>query len=312
VIRIDRATVEVPNSLSANDGAAAVELQAARAYFAKKNGSGPFKFMAYKSPDIAEALQKLFLGKCAYCESRFAAVSPLDVEHFRPKGRVTECKDHPGYWWLAAQWDNLLASCIDCNRRRYHYAVSIESDPLVGGRGGKFLTGKQDCFPIFGAGYAREEGDNLEAEDPALIDPTRRNPSEHLVWLEQQELSLVGPRLHEGRLDPYGKATYRVFGLNRQRLVEERTARMREVKAQIINIEESLDLAVTLPDPGSGELMELSFKQYDELWKYAEPDQPYSAAIANLLARESERLTQKYSRLQRTSSLTGALTLASS
>lgn len=159
--------------------------------------------------------------------------------------------------------------------------------------------GKKDSFPILGRGYALKEGENLDVEDPALIDPTRRNPSDHLVWQEQQGLSLIGPKVRDGQLDPYGRMTYRVFGLNRQGLVEDRTSRMREVKAQIVTVEELLDLAVTLPEPGSGTLTELAFNKYVELYMYAEPDQPYSTTIECLLERESERLMQKYSQLQR-------------
>ncbi|MEF9674035.1 hypothetical protein QNM99_25505 [Pseudomonas sp. PCH446] len=42
----------------------------------------------------------------------------MDVEHYRPKGAVSEDASHPGYWWVAMDWDNLLPSCIDCNRKR--------------------------------------------------------------------------------------------------------------------------------------------------------------------------------------------------
>ena len=292
--KIDRTAVKAPDSLHDTNGPGSAELQNARVHFAGKD-PGSFPFAAYKASDVVEALQKLFQGKCAYCETRFAAASPMEIEHFRPKGGVAECADHPGYWWLAAQWTNLLASCIDCNRRRYQRAISIDPDPLAGGAVRKTLMGKGDCFPILGPQHARGEDDALDAEDPALIDPTRRNPSDHLVWLEKQDFSLVGPRIRNGEFDPYGKTTYLIFGLNRQALVEDRTRRVREVKAQIVNIERQLDLAATLPDPGSSQLREIAVSQFRSLHKYAESDQLYSAAIQSLLERESERLEQKYS-----------------
>src|SRR5262245_40081226 len=79
-------------------------------------------------------LLKLFNGKCAYCETDIESNQPGDVEHFRPKGRVVDEEfepirinhpkwgemDHPGYFWLAYEWDNLFPSCIDCNRYRKH------------------------------------------------------------------------------------------------------------------------------------------------------------------------------------------------
>ncbi len=70
-----------------------------------------------------------FFGKCVYCESLITNNHPGDVEHFRPKGRVTDLNNkpvmiksngkevsHPGYYWLAYEISNLMPSCEDCNR----------------------------------------------------------------------------------------------------------------------------------------------------------------------------------------------------
>jgi hypothetical protein len=77
----------------------------------------------------------VFHGKCAYCETRITGF-PGDTEHFRPKGRVRDLNrqmnddsleivkivdddgdamEHPGYFWLAYHWQNLLPSCEFCN-----------------------------------------------------------------------------------------------------------------------------------------------------------------------------------------------------
>ncbi len=48
-------------------------------------------------------LALVFRKKCAYCESRFAHVTPKDIEHFRPKRRSRPSRGPgPGYYWLAA------------------------------------------------------------------------------------------------------------------------------------------------------------------------------------------------------------------
>jgi hypothetical protein len=58
--------------------------------------------------DVAKAaLADMQHGKCCYCEKREEQPKYRDVEHYRPK--VT-------YWWLTWSWDNLLFSCMDCNR----------------------------------------------------------------------------------------------------------------------------------------------------------------------------------------------------
>ncbi len=80
-------------------------------------------------------LKHIFHDRCAYCES------PLefdrykgDAEHYRPKGSITwrddlkkpkikaRCVlpdgkeiDHPGYFWLAYDWRNLVPACSACN-----------------------------------------------------------------------------------------------------------------------------------------------------------------------------------------------------
>ncbi|MFX1554713.1 MAG: hypothetical protein ACFFBV_12360, partial [Promethearchaeota archaeon] len=71
-----------------------------------------------------------FGGKCAYCETQIVSDQYGDMEHYRPKNAVTdengeEIKKegengqtitHPGYYWLAYDWQNLLLTCEMCNR----------------------------------------------------------------------------------------------------------------------------------------------------------------------------------------------------
>lgn len=78
-------------------------------------------------------LPRVFDGKCAYCETRSPRFSS-DAEHFRPKGRVDawdaaakkwraaevewpegKIETHPGYFWLAFHWKNLVPACEKCN-----------------------------------------------------------------------------------------------------------------------------------------------------------------------------------------------------
>lgn len=293
---VDRTNVQVPASLNGPASLAARERTRAAQHF-QDTPERTFNFSVYKQQDVVDALNALFHGKCAYCESSIKAVQPTDIEHFRPKGRVANCPEHPGYWWLAARWDNLLASCIDCNRRRYQGAQQLAHDPLDGEVDGQFYLGKGDLFPILGEQYAFSEADDHDAENAALIDPTRRNPKAHLMWLQEQELSLVGPREQDGVLDPYGWHTYRVFGLNRQGLVELRTARLREVQAQVVFIEKMLDRALLMPEPFASTQQDDAFEELLSLYRYAEPDQPFSAMVEDLLDRESDRLMDKYQRL---------------
>lgn len=74
-------------------------------------------------------LRYVFHNKCAYCETRIVGFI-ADAEHFRPKAQVStesgivktidvDGKNeipHPGYFWLAYHWKNLVPACNTCNR----------------------------------------------------------------------------------------------------------------------------------------------------------------------------------------------------
>src|SRR5690349_1720738 len=106
------------------------ELEAARRYYATNPPHPPcYPFKRYRQYAVCKALDELFHGKCAYCESVYRAVDALDIEHYRPKGGVTEDDDHPGYWWLAGVWSNLLPSCPPCNQLRKHTHYRIGATP---------------------------------------------------------------------------------------------------------------------------------------------------------------------------------------
>jgi hypothetical protein len=143
MIHIDRSRVPVPPSLL---DAGVKERERATAFYADPgNQSNSFPFKAYKADDVVAALEQLFRGKCAYCESSYAQTQPADIEHFRPKGAVMierpgerPHRRKPGYYWLAAEWDNLLPSCIDCNRAR---TQDFPDDDL------RLVRGKENRFP---------------------------------------------------------------------------------------------------------------------------------------------------------------------
>ena len=118
--------------------------------------------------DLKVYLEQISSNKCWYCESRQIR-SDNAVDHFRPKGRVFECDDHPGYWWLAFNWENYRFSCTFCNSRR--------TDVITDATGGK-----HDHFPL-----AREDQrvysdkEDIRRELPMLLDPV--NPADYgLIW----------------------------------------------------------------------------------------------------------------------------------
>jgi len=187
-------------------------------------------FKAYKSDLVKQALEQMFGSRCAYCESRYVPVSPMDVEHYRPKngylgpdGKLVP----PGYYWLAASWDNLLPSCIDCNRER---AQARRKD----GRIVKSKSGKANKFPVAPGSPRLEHPGSRKKEVPLLLDPCRDRPDLHLHFdLDGFVRPMESPE--ESQL-PKGLSTIEVCGLDRDTLVAERRAVSLYVRGAIKNI----------------------------------------------------------------------------
>jgi uncharacterized protein (TIGR02646 family) len=155
-----------------------------------------------------ERFFEAFHGKCAYCELRLAAGQRFgDVEHFRPKGRVTDIdgklvfstqQKHSGYFWLAYNWRNLLPSCLACNR------------PGTGPEG--LTSGKWDRFPTLDKFWS-DTAWGVRREKPLLLNPWLDDPEEHLIF---DDTGVVGFRTRRGEV------TIDVLGLNRDALIDDR------------------------------------------------------------------------------------------
>ena len=130
----------------------------------------------YAHEEVRAALHRLFHEKCAYCEAKIPGRTGWDVEHFRPKRRVRERPDHPGYYWLAYRWTNLYAVCGDCNR---HLNDTPTWEHPRGGSAG----GKHDQFPLADEGTrAMHPGAPLDLESRLLLDPCIDRPEAYLHY----------------------------------------------------------------------------------------------------------------------------------
>jgi hypothetical protein len=164
-----------------------------KAIAAYQAGKKPINFNGKIWAELKWHLFELFHGKCAYCEGKPQAVAYGDVEHYRPKSKVDEDPDHPGYYWLAYDTSNLLPSCGPCNQTR----------------------GKMTHFPV--RGTHAHSASELAGEEALLLNPYNRqaNPFQHL---EFNALGEAMPR--NGSL--YGEQSRRWYHLNRPGLSEAR------------------------------------------------------------------------------------------
>lgn len=172
--------------------------------------------------ELKDALSILSIGKCWYCESREVR-SDCAVDHYRPKNRVAECENHPGYWWLAFEKANYRFSCTFCNSRRK------DQDNNTSG-------GKQDCFPIYDESMrARCEADRIEDEQPMLLDPfCPADPP--LLWFDEDGKATINSNLAKS---DYNKQrvvkSIELLHLNHTRIKEQRLGIVNYLKRKLAN-----------------------------------------------------------------------------
>ena len=165
-----------------------------------RSGAENFTFDGgiYNHPSVKTTLLQTQHNKCCYCESKFGATSYGAVEHFRPKGAVQQGqgqdREHPGYYWLAYSWNNLLVSCERCN-----------------------TSHKRSLFPIANPELrARCHHDDLDREAPLFIDPAREDPRRHIRFR--------GPAVEP--LTERGRETILGLGLRRSGLEDARRKKL--------------------------------------------------------------------------------------
>ncbi|MCI0658035.1 MAG: hypothetical protein L0170_13365 [Acidobacteria bacterium] len=210
---------------------------------------------------LKPVLAEVSHDKCWYCESRQAR-SNKDVDHFRPKNKVTESPTGEGYWWLAFDWQNYRYSCSYCNSPHREKETS---------------GGKHDHFPIpkeVDRGKPEQSSRDLDRqESPTLLDPTK--------WSDVQLLTFD---IGDGRAaparskekDPVGheRATMsiEIYHLHNKDLQDLRYRKMLAVRNRLREATEDLDENSPAYDAA-----------LVELWSSILPEAEYSAAAKAML-----------------------------
>ena len=171
----------------------------------------------YGALAVRQVLEKLFEQKCAYCESKIGINAAWDVEHYRPKGRVAENAAHPGYYWLAYEWSNLLPCCTFCNQRRH-------DRPSLTHAGGP-AAGKADQFPLENeSDRCMHHQADLALERPWLLNPCLDEPEAHISFAPDGSAIALTER---------GQKTIEICHLDRKRLRDDRLEKLAAVKLLI-------------------------------------------------------------------------------
>jgi hypothetical protein len=188
-------------------------------------------------------LENVFHNKCAYCETAVTGF-PGDAEHFRPKGQVRVILDdgnsdivrvvdedneeltHPGYFWLAYHWQNILPSCEFCNRfggkkdlfpvDKAHVAVKRLSIAEIDN-----LIYKITKSPTAADVFYLEPSDLDVYEGRLLLHPYYDNPEEHLYFKVDGAAAAWGG-------SKQGEISRKVFDLNQSGKVKARRREQRD------------------------------------------------------------------------------------
>lgn len=213
MIYIDRKAAQVPKIFESQKAKSA--RKEAEEFFnlpKSKRSQKRFYFHTdiYAAAEVKGALEELFHGKCAYCESRITHIAAPDIDHFRPKAQALGidekvAPDH--YWWLAYEWENLYFSCQNCNRN------------------------KRNMFPVVGKrATIGNKGENLRKERALLIDPCVDQPQIHLMFDGEGMVRSVSHDQDQTSTDyDKGKISINVLGLNRKSLVKARKGLAKEI-----------------------------------------------------------------------------------
>lgn len=280
--KLDRANIVAPRSLSLPSESVSTEITGAADYYAVRQPwlaeHISYKFTAYRGRDVKSALRQLAGGNCAYCESKIGAVGAREVEHYRPKGGIEGLLNHPGYWWLAFSWSNLLPTCRDCNKSLRQHIVSAGMTraevEVLSAKTPKASHGKANQFDVVGT-RALVDGDDLTIEDPLLIDPCERDPALELQWDFEAELTLIEPKVSAAGYSMYGAYTINTCALNRAELVLDRIPVVRQLRALRVHIVKRLNNWAG----DHGDLADI-MDEVGVLIGYTEPEQPYSGMAA--------------------------------
>ena len=206
-------------------------------------------------------------GKCGYCEANVLATGVGDVEHFRPKGAISELSEDPkswgherrdlaniegrkthrisdcGYWWLAYSWKNWLLACERCNR-----------------------ACKGSLFPVAEDPRPMPSPDMVET--PLLLDPLgSENPGAHLQFDPLGQIKAVrGSRI--------GAATIQTLNLDRLRLRDSRVEKAKRIHALVHSLESV-----------EGEVLEATLADILEM---GQPEYPHAGMVRAVFEQNAE------------------------
>lgn len=268
MIHVKKDNSSAPMELTAADSKGQKELAKVIAHFTGPDKDVPFDgYTAYRQQQVKDTLKEIFHYKCAYCEISTINQSG-DIEHFRPKAEIEELKEtgnsKPGYYWLAATWDNLLLSCMHCNRKNRQTLLGIENNESIG---------KKSQFPLADERFrVRSHTQDIAQEEEVrlLIQPCIDNPEDYFTY-DIDTGAIVAKETSEF-VKNRALSSIHVYALHRAQLTHQRNKRIIEITRQIERVQREFHNI----DNALSEAQKLAFeetfaKEYDILLEFIDP-----------------------------------------
>jgi hypothetical protein len=198
-------------------------------------------------------------------------------------------RERTGYYWLAAEWSNLLPSCIDCNRERYHEDALTQNSVLLG---------KANYFPIKDENKRATIPDGEAHEDPLLLNPCIDYPDRLLRFGKD---GFVRPVVEStGQTNEKAAISIHVYGLNRGELVRSRREIIRLLEQRMYTITQSVLLLDEVETNQKFQdlhdihdlLEDLLGHELAWLDQFADPDKPFSLMARQLIDEFMGTLTR--------------------
>lgn len=185
--------------------------------------------------ELKDALMACSNEKCWYCECKRNR-DYYAVDHFRPKNKVDECKDHEGYWWLAFDWRNYRFTCSYCN--------SGITDHVTG-----VFVGKGTHFPLLEEQRRlRTPPTRYEEHDeelPLLLDPTKPADVGLLTFLKDGRADARykrdDPIPRNRRSYERAVASIKFYNLDESRTKESRQDLYNEIEKQVNRVQRLIE-----------------------------------------------------------------------
>ena len=293
MIRVSRPDPGAPTVLADRKGKGSTETARAIRFFRKRKRAASFPFEAYRDEAVKAALERLFRGKCAYCECRYVATQPVDVEHWRPKGAVEveivdakgnrKVRKARGYYWLAAEWTNLLPSCIDCNRQRQQVLMPSGEVRLLG-KGNRFPL-RDERRRAVAPGPA-----DLQGEEPLLLNPCTDEPALHLEHMG--DAVFRAREESPGQPSRMGEISIEVYALNRTALVQERRELLLRIEQRAHTIQQlALLLGRKLPARERTLVEDLLSHEWNALLDFTDDSREFSFLAKHVVGEFVATLT---------------------